>query len=136
MKVYVVTQGQYSDFHIERMFSTLEKAEAFVGNGANLDEYDRYNIEEYDVDIPTEDRVLPHWTVRLVLESGRILDAPLSRPPYYGIRNPNAGCKVQLCEKSQYIQEAYICVTSTTSTEHAMKVAVEKRQEWLRTRLQ
>lgn len=48
MKVYIVTQGQYSDYHIEQVFSTREKAQEYldhIGNGNDAD-IDEYNIDE------------------------------------------------------------------------------------------
>ena len=48
-KVYAVAEGEYSDYHIECIFSTKEKANEFVqchGMG--------YRIEEYELDQPVE----------------------------------------------------------------------------------
>ena len=35
-KVYIVTSGDYSDYHIERVFQSKEKAEAYVRARNNL----------------------------------------------------------------------------------------------------
>ena len=50
MKVYVVTEGCYSCYHI--VFCTLDKerADAFVKR-YNQREYDDYRVEEYDTDV-------------------------------------------------------------------------------------
>ncbi len=45
MKVYVVTAGEYSDYHIEAVYSTREKAELYVATHEG-------EIEEYDIDEP------------------------------------------------------------------------------------
>lgn len=50
MKVYIVTQGDYSEYHIERVFSTREKAQEYldhIGYAWNAE------IEEYDIDEET-----------------------------------------------------------------------------------
>lgn len=49
MKVYIVTQGEYSDYHIEEVFTDREKAEIFC---ATLNEkyYAFPEIEEYETD--------------------------------------------------------------------------------------
>ena len=44
MKVYVVTAGDFSDYHIERVFSTKEKAQEYLdylgnANNASMEEY-------------------------------------------------------------------------------------------------
>lgn len=44
-KVYIVTSGEYSDYHINAVFSTREKAEEYVdAQGSD------YRVEEYPVD--------------------------------------------------------------------------------------
>ena len=50
-KVYIVTSGEYSDYDIDRVFSTEEKAKEWVDvitsmYGGN------YNIEPYELDAP------------------------------------------------------------------------------------
>lgn len=47
MKVYVVTAGEYSDYHIEKIFTDPEKAHLYSLTGC---EYDYRQVEEYDVD--------------------------------------------------------------------------------------
>lgn len=44
MKIFIVTDGTYSDYHIEAVFSTKEKASAYCA----LHGYDY--VEEYEVD--------------------------------------------------------------------------------------
>lgn len=46
MKVYIVTSGEYSDYHIECVFSTIEKAKKYIDTHSN----DTVNIEEYELD--------------------------------------------------------------------------------------
>lgn len=59
MKVYIVTSGVYSDYGIEAVFSSVEKAQAFIDKGKKKGEYgSEYNdahIEEYELDRPEED---------------------------------------------------------------------------------
>lgn len=50
MKVYIVTAGTYSDYHIERVFSTKEKAQEYLDHIGNDDDVD---IEEYNLDEET-----------------------------------------------------------------------------------
>ena len=51
MKVYAVTSGCYSDYHIDEVFLTKEKAELYIAtrteNGLNTYD-DDYYIEEFD----------------------------------------------------------------------------------------
>lgn len=50
MKIYIVTSGEYSDYHIERVFLDKEKAETF-SKKATTDHYgENYVVEEFDTD--------------------------------------------------------------------------------------
>ena len=53
MKVYIVTQGYYSDYHIEAVFSKRSQAELYIAVHNNNDDdskYGEYYIEPYLVD--------------------------------------------------------------------------------------
>lgn len=45
MKIYIVTAGWYSGYHIEAVFTSLRKAELYVAAHCNIDSID---IEEYE----------------------------------------------------------------------------------------
>lgn len=47
-KVYIVTRGEYSDYYIEKVFSTREAAEKYVAIDSGKD--DEPQIEEYDLE--------------------------------------------------------------------------------------
>lgn len=46
-KIYIVTEGSYSDYHIEACFSTKEKAREYIKRGQFWEEPD---IEEWTID--------------------------------------------------------------------------------------
>lgn len=46
MKVYVVTEGEYSDYEVDKIFSTKEKAEKYQAAHSTTNVY----IEEYEID--------------------------------------------------------------------------------------
>lgn len=50
MKVYIVTKGEFSDYHIERVFSTKEKAQEYLDY---LGDTDNSGMEEYILDNET-----------------------------------------------------------------------------------
>lgn len=53
MTIYIVTEGCYSDYHIEAVFTDKAKAEAYVDFYSKYKTYhDDYNIEEYESDLP------------------------------------------------------------------------------------
>lgn len=49
-KIYVVTEGEYSDYHIEACFSTKEKAQEYIKNAKKVNESYYYDIEEWELD--------------------------------------------------------------------------------------
>jgi hypothetical protein len=66
MKIYLVTQGEYSDYQILGAFSTEEKAQQFAaGHGT---------IEPFEVDDPENDlrgfRTM--WCINIYLETGNM----------------------------------------------------------------
>jgi len=52
MKVFIVTKGTYSDYRIETVFSTKEKAEEYLRKSADKEFDGEYNeVEEYEIDV-------------------------------------------------------------------------------------
>lgn len=73
-KIYVVTSGEYSDYHICAVFSAKEKAVDYVEQHGT-----RYDIEEYNVDeeVVKETQL---WSVEFSVEDGELNEAsPISR---------------------------------------------------------
>ncbi len=54
-KVYIVTSGEYSDYGINRVFSTEEKAKEWVDVITSMYGGD-YDIEQYELDAPIPER--------------------------------------------------------------------------------
>ena len=66
--VYVVTEGEYEDYHIVAIFSTLEKAEAFTDRFNS-----EYDIESFELD-PVKQEIEDYGCTRL--KTIRILPTP------------------------------------------------------------
>lgn len=50
-KIYVVTDGEYSDYHIEACFSTKKKAQEYIKNSKKVNgKYYDPDIEEWELD--------------------------------------------------------------------------------------
>lgn len=49
-KVWLVTAGEYSDYHIKGAFSSEVKAEAYCAAYRDMGEWDHPEVEEYDLD--------------------------------------------------------------------------------------
>ena len=73
MKVYVVTSGEYSDYHIDAVFDSREAAEVYCALGHG--EY----VEDYDVNAeaatkPTQSIVYRYWVCYPSHDTGGIFD--------------------------------------------------------------
>lgn len=55
-KVYVVTSGDYSDYHVSAAFSTRDAADTYaaLNNHPREQWYETYRVEEFDLDTPIE----------------------------------------------------------------------------------
>lgn len=68
MKVYVVTQGVYSDYSILGVFLNPKMAEIFCAVQHDEEEYDDLRIEEYNTDdyyVTTRPEAKLHYEVRI-----------------------------------------------------------------------
>ena len=68
IKIYIVTSGEYSDYTIEAVFSTKEKAEEYVQqHGTN------YRVEDYDIDkeVKKETKI---WRVKMRFDNFEVSD--------------------------------------------------------------
>ena len=119
MKVYIVTEGYYSDQHIVGVFSTAEKAKEYS------DTHDDGQVEDWDVDHEKPDERARWWIVYIRIDSGDETQAPHS---YWGRRWD----KNQM-ETAEEVGAGVIRATSIVSAAHAQKLAAEKRQHLLRT---
>ena len=128
-KVYVVTTGEYSDYSICTIFSTMEKAEQYTKYFNKDADYTGYDIEEYELD-PVSDTVYREnkrlYAVQM-WKDGEIRQAYITNPSYH---NPgfefepygNIGIKAR--PDDSIILCSYCWAKSE---EHAIKITNEKR---------
>lgn len=120
MKIYVITQGCYSDYHIIAATTDEEKAKMIA---AKFDEVgDETNIEVYDdADNVVYER--PAWVVRFS-SSGEVRDiCPADYDFQYQRVIEGAIHKV--------ISDNILVYVSADTKEAAIKIASEKRAMWL-----
>lgn len=68
-KIYIVTSGEYSDYGIDAVFTTKEKAVDYVEQHGT-----RYNIEEYNLDEEVEKKT-QLWCIEFCVEDGKLCEA-------------------------------------------------------------
>jgi hypothetical protein len=128
-KIYVVTSGSYSDYRIEAVFSTEEKAEDFIKH-VEVDELN--GIEEYDLNPKTASLVKNGyfmWDV-CILKDGTVERV-----------NKTESCfkeKTIILHRNRfnsfndYVTLTFLQVFTWAKTEkHAVKIANEKRIQFI-----
>lgn len=128
--VWVVQKGSYSDRRIIGIFSSEEAARDYLGD-ALPDDRMEYDVEGWKLDALKEERLVKVYHAFVEADGTA---GPEDRYSYdYMVVSPD------WCDSSHpksypngYTTSA--CGKSTRSFEHAMKLAVEARQAWLRER--
>lgn len=115
--IWAVSSGEYSDYRVNAVFSTKEKAEAYAARFNKLVRHrsDEYGVEEYPLDPEMPEEGLSCWLVfieangdiKRVDESGYSFDSTICR--IHG-----GGWSVRCFARDR---------------EHAIKIAGERRQE-------
>jgi hypothetical protein len=123
MTVYVVTEGDYSDYRIKAIFSTKDAAEAYISEGSKYKYADFNDIDEWELDAEAGYIMRPYWGVYLTKDGSLSGDVRTGEQ----LADPNARSgEVGQCGDWGFQAESYV------SEEHALKLAAEARQEWLR----
>lgn len=115
MKIYIVTQGTYSDYHIEQVFSTLKKAQEYLDHIGNEDS----QIEEYSVDNETP-RGTFEYCVTFLHNSH---DAEVKLTNFYD----SPSCRKDVFSRGNSI--GYDCIwfnIEAKDAPHAIKIASER----------
>lgn len=68
-KIYIVTSGEYSDYHIEAVFTTKRKAVEYVEQHGTY-----YDIEEYELDKEVE-KETQLWIIEFCVKNGELCEA-------------------------------------------------------------
>ena len=73
-KIFAVSSGEYSDYRVNALFSTQEKAQDYINLICQAGE-----IEEYELDIPLPPPGHACWTVIMTVDGEQsVLSAPLT----------------------------------------------------------
>jgi len=111
-KVYIVTQGSYSDYHIVNVFSTKEKADTYVKECGG-------DINEFELDLPRNE----WWEITIRMrKDGEIKDKYSFDREYHTYSKYQAS---HFCCYDTYGNFVYSVVTDDEKI--AIKVTNEKR---------
>ena len=122
MKIYVITKGEYSDYHICDVAIDKERAESLVKFHSS--EYELAEIEEYDTEATPDEAIKnfePIWYVHIT-PSGSISKTRIS----HFSNDPSYDNEYNLFNDNSF--NAYI---KTKSEEYAVKIALDRRAKIL-----
>jgi len=122
MKVYIVTSGEYSDYHIDGVFDDLNKAEIYA---ATIDGEcsDPVYIEEYDTEeikIESSKEVKKQWCFD-ISKSKKVFDFSIT----HTFRNVNT-----IREGLDGSHHVYMTLNKDVSEEKAQKIAFDRLAEY------
>jgi hypothetical protein len=120
-KIYIVTSGDYSDYSIDGVFSTEEKAQEYVDSRKS-----DTTIEVYTIDKMVDYHDKTRYSVSINYESGELKDRYTQIPD---TDNGDDGWIDTKWLRTDYSKISWIHVTSYKSADHADKLAIEARQE-------
>jgi hypothetical protein len=142
--IYVVTSGSYSDYGINAMFSTRELAQEYIDKAIAAKDADgeEYNvsgvywagdaqIEEWSLDEQRDAAVTTKWRVGMLLDDGSVPEGPYEQKEFESVSKESV---VEQYDANVpcYSNRPIVRVISYKSAEHALKLAAEQRQKWLR----
>lgn len=131
--MFIVTSGEYSDYHIDRAFSTEEKALEYVLSQTDTEDSEKerlreYNIEEFEVDEQYDKLVYKTiYSVELMLQTGQ----QKNKWEYRTSGKEKYRGEFTIFGSDNF---GYVRGRSIVSAAHALKVAVEGRQYYLRSK--
>lgn len=127
MKIYVITTGIYSEYHIVAVSLEKETAEKFVENRntPNMYDYEEYRVEEYDSDT--------------LLHHQKEIDKGLKR--YFGVMKEDGSFshvflnpydELEKFHPGHVVRDAhhYIVEVLAKDEEHAKKATIDRFYKW------
>lgn len=126
--IYAVSTGSYSDYSIEAMFSTEEKAQQYMDRRREHSPYkhlpDFNDIETYELDTIDDDYLtgkVKYWRVEFATDSADVREVRLEDG------EPNESVNVG----SHRDRKWFVVYVFADTQERAVKVAMERRSVWL-----
>jgi len=128
MKVFMVTSGRYSDYTVEGIFSTIDKAKAYMDYESRNTRYSKYNdIVEIEVDNVYNFSIRDGYKCYYgnMDEDGNIDDHGITS---FSITDPTDNHMFENSYRIEY-DKSMTFEIKTVSEEHAIKIANDKRAE-------
>ena len=113
-KIYIVTSGEYSDYTIERVFSTKEKANEYVQQHGS-----DYKVEVYVIDeeekVKKEEKI---WKVEINIDNNSVIESI----PRNFLRREEGTCEYH----EYFLNDVVDLYVKADSMDKAIKIAKER----------
>lgn len=116
-KIYIVTSGEYSEYSIDAVFTTKEKAVDYVEQHGT-----DYNIEEYNLDEEVEKKT-QLWCIEFCVEDGKLCEAC---PTIYNKKEAVDTCYISNTFDYRKVKSHICFYVDADSMDRAVKIARER----------
>lgn len=127
MKIYIVTSGSYSDYHIDEVFTDPEQAYLYCA-ARNTASCGDYEVEEYDSDtckLESQKPVNRVWNGRFVRDD-RGKYGELNR---YVYRWETTESKNEIVEHANWV-DIYVTTDLSVSEEKVKRIMIDRFHQW------
>lgn len=127
MKIYIVTSGSYSAYHIDEVFTNLEQAQLYCA-ARNTAEFGDYNVEEYDSDtckLESQKTVNKVWKGRFI----RGIDGKYGELVKYIARWETTESKNKIVDHGNWI-EIYVTTDLSVPEEKVKRIMIDRFYHW------
>jgi len=123
--VYILTEGDYSDYHIIGVYSTRELAQEAADAGfVRVSVYSDYDIEEHNLDENSPPFGMKCWRVRMLRNGDTLGDVERGDIGGHGSMSDY----IILTSRRKLTDEAYFFMWARDE-KHAVKIANERRAQ-------
>jgi hypothetical protein len=130
--IYAVNSGSDFDYRIDALFSTKENAKRYMAtcrSSAACSNKNFNDLEEYVLDAALKEKNYIQYFAALMLDDGSLIARETGSREYFGVPMSST----EIAESvACYDHRAVVRTESHKSAKHALKLAAEARQVWLR----
>lgn len=127
-KIYIVTSGEYSDYHIDSVYDTLEQAMEYVLSQKPTQYGSDYYIEEYDLNSHKPTTKLSLFKVEMHSNGTTLKIEKLDRLEYKNDIDPFS---VAYLNGNRESGRVFTIICLAKDEKHAIKITNEKRTQFL-----
>lgn len=128
-KVYIVVDGDYSDYHIIGVYSSKVRAEKFCDN-YNFGDYNHAKVETYTLNATDEEWYMnQYFVIGIFMDTGEVDFS--SQQVTANLKEGHEYIPYTIHRGNDTYRRYYIPNREGMTMDKATKIVIEKRQRWL-----